>query len=88
MGALRPSDSDIDRMKRRGMLFAAGLITGEALIGVLIAIPIVVLHRDDLFALPGSLQFGGWVGLLLLAGLAIWMFKVGTSTDRNDGSSR
>jgi putative OPT family oligopeptide transporter len=87
LGAFKPSKEDIERMTRRGMLFAAGLITGEALVGVLIAIPIVVLHRDDLFALPGTLQFGGWLGLLLLAGLAAWMFRVGTTTDKDDGSS-
>ena len=66
-------------MTRRGMLFAAGLITGEALVGVLIAIPIVATGHDDVFALPKSLQFGGWLGLLMLAGLAALMFRVGTS---------
>ena len=63
---------------RKGMLFAAGLITGEALVGVLIAIPIVVTHRDDVFALPPSLQFGGGLGLAILAGLALWLYRVAT----------
>ena len=45
------------------MLFAAGLITGESLMGVLIAIPIVVAKRGDVLTLPQSLQFGGWLGL-------------------------
>ncbi len=35
-----------------GLLFAAGLITGEALIGILMAIPIVVASDPDVFALP------------------------------------
>ncbi len=61
------------------MLFAAGLITGEALLGVLIAIPIVTSGRDDVFALPKSLQFGGWLGLLMLGALAYAMFRVGTT---------
>jgi len=38
-------------------------------VGVLIAIPIVVTHRDDVFALPAALQFGGPTGLVLLAAL-------------------
>ncbi len=50
---------DLERQGQRGMLFAAGLITGESLMGVLIAIPIVVAKRGDVLALPQSLQFGG-----------------------------
>ena len=79
VGFLKPSKEEVERLTRRGMLFAAGLITGEALVGVLIAIPIVVTGRDDVFALPKSLQFGGWLGLLMLAGLAALMFRVGTT---------
>ena len=75
----KPSKEDVERLTRRGMLFAAGLITGEALVGVLIAIPIVATGHDDVFALPKSLQFGGWLGLLMLAGLAALMFRVGTT---------
>ena len=79
VGLLKASREDVERLTRRGMLFAAGLITGEALVGVLIAIPIVVTGHDDVFALPKSLQFGGWLGLLMLAGLAALMFRVGTT---------
>ena len=55
-----------ERLHRNGTLFAAGLITGEALMGILIAIPIVVTGRADVLALPAALQFGGWLGLLVL----------------------
>jgi putative OPT family oligopeptide transporter len=64
----------------QGMLFAAGLITGEALVGVLIAVPIVITHHDDVFALPGRLQFGGWLGLSILAALAIFLYRTALST--------
>jgi hypothetical protein len=57
------------------MLFAAGLITGEALVGVLIAIPIVVTHHDDVFALPQALQFGDWLGLIVLAAVAYLLYR-------------
>ena len=73
---------DMERLGRRGMLFAAGLITGEALVGVLIAIPIVATSRDDVFALPAALQFGGWLGLALLAGLAWWLYRTATQPSR------
>jgi putative OPT family oligopeptide transporter len=59
----------------QGMLFAAGLITGEALVGVLIAIPIVLTHHDDVFALPAGLQFGGWLGLVILSALAFFLYR-------------
>src|SRR5690606_39266296 len=55
----------------RGTLFAAGLITGEALMGIVIAIPIVTSGSADVLALPGAWQFGDWLGLVLM-GLVIW----------------
>jgi putative OPT family oligopeptide transporter len=42
---------DGERHRRAGMLFAAGLITGEALIGIFMAIPIVLSGDADVFAL-------------------------------------
>lgn len=72
------SREEMGRLNRKGMLFAAGLITGEALIGVLIAIPIVVAKRDDVLALPPAFRFGGWLGLALLAGLSWWLYRVAT----------
>jgi putative OPT family oligopeptide transporter len=59
----------------RGMLFAAGMIAGESLTGVILAVPIVVSGHADVLALPASLQFGGWLGLLLLATLAALLFS-------------
>jgi putative OPT family oligopeptide transporter len=75
----------VDPENHQGMLFAAGLITGEALIGVLIAVPIVLTHHDDVFALPSALQFGGWLGLLILAALAFMLYR--TATAKSDSSA-
>ena len=60
--------------ERHGMLFAAGLITGEALVGILMAIPIVVSGDADVFALPFDLTPA--VGLLVVIGVAIALFRV------------
>jgi len=60
----------------RGMLFAAGMIAGESLTGVLLAIPIVATGRADVMALPASLQFGSGPGLavyVVLAALLYWI---------------
>jgi putative OPT family oligopeptide transporter len=69
---------EAERAKRNGMLFAAGLITGEALMGIFIAIPIVTSGRADVIALPGALQFGGWLGLAIVGALALQLYRVGT----------
>ncbi|MFI4969206.1 MAG: OPT family oligopeptide transporter [Lysobacterales bacterium] len=60
-------EAERDRVHRPGTLFSAGLITGEALTGIVIAIPIVVSGRADVLALPKALQFGQGVGLVVLA---------------------
>jgi putative OPT family oligopeptide transporter len=67
-----------ESLASRGMLFAAGAIAGESLMGVLIAIPIVVSSRADVLALPAGLQFGGWLGLLLLGLLACALYRTAT----------
>ncbi len=59
---------DTESARRSGLLFASGLIAGEAIIGVLIAIPIVWTGRIDVLSLPDSAQFGQWFGL---AGVAL-----------------
>jgi putative OPT family oligopeptide transporter len=75
-------EAEIEKRNRVGMLFAAGLITGEALMGILIAIPIVAAERGDVLALPAALQLTGatgkWAGLAMLAGIAYWLYRVGS----------
>jgi len=76
------SEDEVEKRNRTGMLFAAGLITGEALMGILMAIPIVVAERGDALALPAGLQIGGSMGeisgLVFLAGIGWWLYKVGS----------
>jgi putative OPT family oligopeptide transporter len=74
MGGAR-NEEEHGRIHRMGMLFAAGLITGEALMGIAIAIPIVVSSRADVLALPASMHFGEWLGLILLAVIAWFLYR-------------
>ena len=53
------SEEEAEKRNRKGMLFSAGLITGEALMGILMAIAIVVMSRGDALALPAGMQLGG-----------------------------
>jgi putative OPT family oligopeptide transporter len=72
----------LERANRKGLLFAAGVITGEALMGIGIAIPIVTSGRADVLALPPTLQFGESLGLLVLAVLGAWLYRTAMSADR------
>jgi putative OPT family oligopeptide transporter len=79
----RTGSQDVERIHRKGVLFSAGLITGEALMGILIAAPIVASGRADVLALPASLQFGEGIGLLILAIVAFVLYRIGTSSARD-----
>lgn len=57
---------------RRGLLFSAGLITGESLMGILLALPVALGALwpglgSDPFALFDHPPFDGWPGLLMMA---------------------
>jgi putative OPT family oligopeptide transporter len=75
---LKPDERE--RVHRKGVLFSAGLITGEALTGILIAIPIVLAGRDDVLALPPAFHFGAWIGLIVLAAVAIVLYRIAASS--------
>jgi putative OPT family oligopeptide transporter len=57
----------------RGLLFAAGLITGEALVGIFMAVPIVLASDANVFALPWQLP--AIVGLLVVAGVGALLYR-------------
>jgi putative OPT family oligopeptide transporter len=73
------SEEEAERRNRKGMLFAAGMITGEALMGILIAIPIVAAEKADVLSLPDGLHFGKWLGLIVLGALALALYRTATS---------
>ncbi len=83
------SSEQIEKSKRSGLLFASGLITGEALTGILLAIPIVILkqYKIDLPIIKHffgkTMPFGGWLGAVLLIGVAYWLYSTACRT-KND----
>jgi putative OPT family oligopeptide transporter len=83
----------------RGLLFAAGLITGEALMGIMLAMPIALAalwpsFSADPFTMFAVPPYGGWPGLamVVLVGFALYRVAVrhgqSTPTSSRDVASR
>ncbi|MCU0975938.1 MAG: oligopeptide transporter, OPT family [Steroidobacteraceae bacterium] len=70
--------ADLDKLRQTGLLFAAGLIAGEAILGVLLAIPIVATGDAEVIAVAESLRPGQWAGLAALTAVAWWMYRSAT----------
>lgn len=62
------SDSD-----NKGLLFASGLITGEALMGIMVALPIFLTGNKNWWP-----HFSGphWIGIIPFALIIFWFFNV------------
>jgi putative OPT family oligopeptide transporter len=74
----KPGDAEgeRERIHQKGTLFAAGLITGEALMGIFMAVPIVVVGSAGILALPEVMHFGGWLGLTALTMVAVLLYRL------------
>ena len=78
----RSPSGDPEKLKQMGLLFSAGLIAGEAIVGVLMAIPIVLTKDANVLAVAESLQPGQWAGIVALALVGWWMHRVATQQAR------
>ena len=58
-----------------GLLLASGLITGEALIGIILALPIAITEDTNFFAILES-PIGSLPGLLVTAIVCWWLYKI------------
>jgi putative OPT family oligopeptide transporter len=58
--------------EKKGLLIASGLITGEALMGILVAVPIFVTGNKDWWP-----NFQGFelLGLVTFAAVIFWLYK-------------
>lgn len=66
--------TSIDANGSNKLLLAAGLITGEALVGILLALPIVLSGQPDILAVSQAV-YGGLPGLVLLVFVGLLFFK-------------
>ena len=70
-----------DEPSMNGLLLASGLITGEALVGILLALPIVLsnwspIFSAEMFRVFAAAPLGGWPGLVVLLGILTWLHSV------------
>ena len=65
--------------QRHGVLFASGLVAGEAIAGILLAIPFALAQRTDILRLlpRGFEGISELVGAAVFAGFAVWLYRVG-----------
>jgi putative OPT family oligopeptide transporter len=61
-----------------GLLVASGLITGEALVGIGLAIPIAISGRADILRVIDD-PLGAWPGILLLALVGYFLWKAAST---------
>jgi putative OPT family oligopeptide transporter len=77
---------DVETSNRNGLLFASGLITGEALMGILLAIPIIILKQYDrtMPLIYGSMGLlGELIGVILILVVTYWLYC--TARGRREG---
>ena len=67
---------------RNGLLFGAGLITGEALVGIAMAVPIVIAGDENILAFWGA-QDVAWPGAVLLGIVSLMTYRVASKSGRS-----
>jgi putative OPT family oligopeptide transporter len=58
--------------RRNGLLLSSGLITGEALMGILVAVPIFITSNKDWWP---TFDTNTWLGTLLFIGVMYWLYR-------------
>jgi putative OPT family oligopeptide transporter len=75
------SEDERKEVGQRGLLLSSGFITGEALVGIFLAIPIVLAGRSDVLAFWG-VHGSALPGLVLLA-LVVWgLYRVSAPKEK------
>ena len=61
-----------ENSEKKGLLMSSGFITGEALMGILVAVPIFLSGNKDWWPKLGEFN---WLGPVLFTGMIAWLYK-------------
>ncbi len=78
------SEGEITSAGTAGLLFSSGLITGEALVGILLAIPFAAAQNTDVIRLApeGFETFATVLGIVSFGLFTVWLYKVATKWNK------
>ena len=67
----------VRQANHRGLLFSSGLITGEALVGILLAIPFAAAQSTDVLGIvpEGFDAAASWIGAAVVVGFIFWLYR-------------
>ena len=66
----------VQKSNRSGLLIASGLITGEALVGIFLAIPVAIYGSSDVLAVVDHPPFGSTPGLIVILAICYWIYRL------------
>jgi hypothetical protein len=71
-----------DAARRRGLLFSSGMIAGEAIMGILLAIPFAAYQRIDIFNIrPANFDTISLTAtVIIFLGICYYLYHIGSST--------
>jgi putative OPT family oligopeptide transporter len=66
-----------------GLLFASGLITGEALLGILLAVPVAIYGTSDVLSIADD-PFGSTPGLIIVLAICYILYRMAANAFTNE----
>jgi len=74
--------------ENNGLLFAAGLITGEAVTGIAVALVFVISGRRDAMAFAGNHSHLSWPGIIVLTAVCVSLYVITVQWKFNFGRNK
>ena len=78
-----------EKVNQSGLLYASGLITGEALIGIFLALPLMIKEFTPWKSIPTSFNLvespplGPWPGVVLIMAVVYLLYKAAKNNEKN-----
>ncbi|MBA3500244.1 MAG: oligopeptide transporter, OPT family, partial [Deltaproteobacteria bacterium] len=77
MDGMKPNETRRGEIERNGLLISAGFITGEALMGIVLAVPVAAAHDANVLALfDGKYAHVKWPALMFVGIVLILLYKL------------